>query len=204
MRDARVDVYVEKAPEFARPVLTHLRELVHRVYPGVEEGMKWSRPAFLAGGRIVCGMSAFKQHCAFGFWASGMSGPLGEAGLQGEGAAGSLGRITGMKDLPRDKVLLGLLKTAFALAGEEGGKLKRPPAEKAAAKARVETPEDLEAALNRVGALERFDAMSPSCRREYAEWIVGAKRPETRARRVGEAVGWIAEGKKRNWKYENC
>ena len=203
MRDARVDAYIGNAPGFAQPVLTHLRELVHKAYPKVEEGMKWSRPSFLAGGQIVCGMSAFKQHCAFGFWGSGMAGPLAEAGFKGESATGSLGRIIGLGDLPKDKVLLGLLKTAFAMAGEEGGKLKRPPVEKAA-KGKVETPGDLESALNRVGALERFDAMSPSCRREYVEWIVGAKRAETRAKRVGEAVGWIAEGKKRNWKYENC
>lgn len=204
MKDARVDAYIGKSPEFAQPVLLHLRDLVHKACPAVQEDMKWSRPAFLSGGQIICGMSAFKQHCGFGFWGSGMTGPLTEAGFQSDGTAGSIGRITGMKDLPKDKVLLGLLKMAFALAGEEGGKLKRPVAEKPALKGRVETPEDLEAALNRIGALERFDAMSPSCRREYVEWIVGAKRPETRTKRIGEAVGWIAEGKKRNWKYENC
>jgi len=203
--DARVDAYIGKAPAYAQPVLLHLRDLVHRAHPAVEEGMKWSRPAFLSGGQIVCGMSAFKEHCGFGFWGSGMAGPLAEAGFEREGSSGSLGKITSLKDLPRDKVLLGLLKTAFALAGEEGGKLKRPPksaAKKAAAS--IQTPEDLEAALARIGAMERFEAMSPSCRREYVEWIVEAKRPETRTKRIGEAVGWIAEGKKRNWKYENC
>lgn len=202
VRDAHVDVYIRGAPKFAQPVLIHLRELVHKAYPRVEEGMKWSRPSSFADGSIVCGTSAFTEHCGFGFWGAGMKGPLAEAGFQGDGTSGSLGGIAG--DLPKDKVLPGLLQTAFALSGEEGGKLKRPPVEKAAIKGRVETPENLEAALQRLGAMERFDAMSPSCRREYVEWIVEAKRPETRNRRIGEAVGWIAEGKKRNWMYENC
>jgi len=202
MRDPRVDAYIKGAPEFAGPLLLHFRELAHKAHPGVQETIKWGKPFFLAGGSPVCFMAAFKQHCAFGFWGSGMAGPLAEAGYQDDGAAGSLGRVTGPKEMPKDKVLLGLLKTAFALAGNEGGKLRRVPAEKP--KGRIETPEDLEAVLNRIGALERFDAMSPSCRREYVEWIVEAKRAETRAKRIGEAVGWIAEGKKRNWKYENC
>ena len=161
MRDAHVDVYIGGAPKFAQPVLIHLRELGHKTYPRVEEGMKWS---------------------------------VAEAAFQGDGTSHSLGRIAGMGDVPKDKLLPGLLQTAFALSGEEGGKLKRPPVEKAATKGRVETPENLEAALQRIGAMERFDAMSPSCRREYVEWIVEAKRPETRNRRIGEAVGWIAEG----------
>jgi uncharacterized protein YdeI (YjbR/CyaY-like superfamily) len=203
VRDARVDAYIGAAPAYAQPVLMHLRELVHRAHPGADEGIKWSRPTFLADGRIVCVMSAFKEHCGFGFWGTGMTGPLAEVGFHGENSAGSMGRITGLKDLPKDKVLLALLKTAFALAGGEGGKLKRPSSKKAA-KPGIEAPEDLEAALNRIGALECFDAMSPSCRREYVEWIVEARRAETRAKRIGEAVGWIAEGKKRNWKYENC
>jgi uncharacterized protein YdeI (YjbR/CyaY-like superfamily) len=204
VNDARIDAYIEKALEFAQPVLIHLRNLVHKAHPAVEEDMKWSRPSFLSNGQIVCGMSAFKEHCSFGFWGTGMASPLAEAGFERDGAAGSLGRITGVKDLPSDKVLLGLIRMAFVMSAEEGGKLKRPPKEKKAVKSSVETPEDLEAALARIGAMERFEAMSPSCRREYVEWIVEAKRPETRTKRIGEAVGWIAEGKKRNWKYENC
>ena len=94
-----------------------------------------------------------------------------------------------MGDVLKDKPLLSLLKTTFAMSGEKGATLKRPPVEKAASKGRVETPENLEAALQRLGAMERFDAMSPSCRRKYVKWIVKAKRPEARNRRISEAVG---------------
>ena len=45
---------------------------------------------------------------------------------------------------------------------------------------------------------------APSHRREYLEWITGAKQAATRERWIAQAVEWLAEGKKRNWKYENC
>jgi hypothetical protein len=60
----------------------------------------------------------------------------------------------------------------------------------------------LSAALRRSAkAKAAFDGLSPSHRREYVEWIVEAKRPETRQRRIATAIEWIAEGKPRNWKY---
>ena len=66
-------------------------------------------------------------------------------------------------------------------------------------------PEDFAAALaKQPGAQAAFDAFAPSHRREYLEWITDAKREETRGKRIAQSVEWLAEGKKRNWKYENC
>jgi hypothetical protein len=66
-RDPRVDRYIEEAAEFARPILRHLREVVHEASPDIEEAIKWGFPNFIYQG-IVCSMAAFKAHCAFGFW----------------------------------------------------------------------------------------------------------------------------------------
>ena len=49
-----------------------------------------------------------------------------------------------------------------------------------------------------------LDAFAPSHRREYVEWITEAKRPETRDKRIAQAIEMLTQGKKRNWKYENC
>jgi uncharacterized protein YdhG (YjbR/CyaY superfamily) len=65
--DPRVDAYIAKAAPFARPILRHLRKLVHEGSPEAEETMKWSMPAFVHRGKILCGMAAFKEHCTFGF-----------------------------------------------------------------------------------------------------------------------------------------
>ena len=80
-----------------------------------------------------------------------------------------------------------------------------PPAPRRAARPAPSLPDDLAAALRAQRAAKAFfDAFTPSQQREYVDWIVEAKRDATRAARIAQAVEWIAEGKKRNWKYESC
>ncbi|HEX2798311.1 MAG TPA: DUF1801 domain-containing protein, partial [Thermoanaerobaculia bacterium] len=103
--DPRIDAHIAKAAAFAKPVLRHLRELVHEACPDAEETLKWSSPTFMYRGRIMCGMAAFKEHCTFGFWHKGMEEVLQEDGAKGDQAWGSLGRLTSLADLPSDKAL---------------------------------------------------------------------------------------------------
>ena len=202
--DSRVDAYIERAAPFAQAVLTHLRKLMHQACPRATESVKWGMPFFLQQGVILAHMAAFKQHCAFGFWGSEMKKALAKDGLESNNGMGSLGRITGLRDLPPDRTLLAHMRQAADLvqSGQRTKSLDRP---RKAAKRAVRVPLELAAALKRNKlAAKSFSAFSPSCRREYAEWIAEAKRPETKAKRVSEAVEWIAEGKPRNWKYMNC
>lgn len=205
--DPRVDAYIAKSGEFAQPILRHLRELVHKACPDVAEEMKWSRPFFLHGGVILCNVAAFKAHCSFGFWGAEIGKVLAKDGVVQEGGMGSLGKITSVKELPADKKLLGYIKQAAALI-EAGLGDNRIVVERRVVKAPkppVEVPAEFTAALRRDRkAAAAYAAFSPSCQREYAEWIAEAKRPETRERRIAQAVEWIAEGKQRNWKYQEC
>ena len=115
---------------------------------------------------------------------------------------GSYGKMLSLDDFPAKKIVLAHIRKAMKL-NEDG--VKMPAARKAASKLPPEMPEDLVAALNKDNAAKAtFDAFPPSCRREYIEWIVEAKREETRAKRLAQTVEWLAEGKRRNWKYENC
>ncbi len=100
--DPRFDPYIEKAAPFAKPILRRLRKLVHETVPDVDETMKWSMPSFIYGGKILCGMAAFKEHCTFGFWHQGMTPVLHADGHQGDAAMGAFGRITSLEDLPSD------------------------------------------------------------------------------------------------------
>lgn len=197
--DPRIDAYIEKSAEFARPILARLREIVHEACPKVEETMKWSMPSFGYAGGILCGMAAFKQHVSFGFWKHAQV--MGEENPRD--GMGSFGKMTTIKDLPPKKELVALIKRAMKL-NEQG--VKAPAASrKAAPKPPPVTPDDLIAALKRNRkAQATFDAFSPSARREYIDWIVEAKREETRAKRLAQAIEWMAEGKQRNWKYMNC
>ncbi len=203
--DPRVDAYIEKAAPFAQPVLTHLRKLMHQACPRATESVKWSMPFFVQQGVILANMAAFKQHCAFGFWGPEMKKVLAKDGLESSEAMGTLGRITGLKDLPPDKSLLSYMRHAGELveSGQRKKSIERP--HKPLKKKAVAVPEELKAALSKNKlAAKAFAAFSPSCRAEYSTWIAEAKRDETRKKRVLQAIEWIAKGKSRHWKYQDC
>lgn len=192
-KDPRVDDYIEKAADFARPTLTHLRDLAHRALPDAEEAIKWGMPHFLVKGKNVAGMAAFKAHCTFVIHGDGRQGD----------AMGQFGRITAVGDLPPEGELIEKLQAAEARVLEKGTALKS--AAPRAPKAEIPMPDDFAAALAAAPAAQgHYDAFSPSQRREYLEWITEAKTEATRAKRMAQAVEWISEGKRRNWKYERC
>jgi uncharacterized protein YdeI (YjbR/CyaY-like superfamily) len=203
----KVDAYINKAKPFAQPIMEHLRNLVHKGCPEVEETIKWSRPFFEYRGTILCNMSAFKEHCSFGFWGQEIGAILREAGVLKVDGMGSLGRIISVKTLPADKLMLGWIRqaAAFIASGEHTSPIAARNKVVKAPKAAIETPAEFTAALKKdKKAATVFAAFSPSCKREYVEWIADAKRPETRDKRIATALEWIAEGKQRNWKYQNC
>jgi uncharacterized protein YdeI (YjbR/CyaY-like superfamily) len=197
-KDKRVDAYIAKSAAFARPILTHIRGLVHKAVPDVGETMKWSFPHFDYHG-IMCSMAAFKEHCAFGFWkASLMSDPKKILGQVGETAMGHFGRITGLKDLPSDKTLVSYIKEAAKL-NRDGVKLSPKPK---VAKKELKVPDYFMSTLERnKKALATFDGFSPFNKRDYLEWVTEAKTEDTREKRLATAIQWMAEGKTRNWKY---
>src|SRR5690606_18298640 len=194
--DPRIDAYIEKSADFAQPILQHIRKVVHKACPDVVETVKWGMPHFDHKGPL-CHMAAFKQHCAFGFWKQEL---LAQDAFPAEKTAmGGFGRIASLKDLPKDKVLIGLIRQAMEL-NEKGIKVQKKPAEK---KADLPVPESLAAALEKNKKAQAvFDGFPPGKRKEYIEWINDAKTDATRAKRVATSVEWISEGKGRNWKYQ--
>ena len=192
-REPRIDAYIAKAQPFARPILETVRERVHAAMPDVEEAVKWGHPTYLRNGKIVLGTAAFKEHAAVNFWRGQ------ELGLAREGGAmGQLGKLTSVDDLPED------LDALIAKAAEVSAV---PPAPRPgrAPKPVPDLHPDFAAALDKAPtAKATLDAFPPSCRREYLEWIAEAKQDATRSKRIATAIEWLSEGKRRNWKYENC
>jgi hypothetical protein len=198
-RDPRVDAYIARAAPFARPILRHLRRVVHAACPGVEETLKWGFPHFMHRG-ILCSMAAFKAHCAFGFWKGRLLADRIRAAVRtGEPAMGQFGRLTEIGDLPGETTLARLVRQAATINDRGAG---RPARAKADWRRRLTVPPDFLAALGRHRrALATFQAFSFSNRRDYVEWVAGARREKTRRRRLTTAIAWLAEGKVRNWKY---
>jgi uncharacterized protein YdeI (YjbR/CyaY-like superfamily) len=191
-RDPRVDAYIAKAPDFAKPILTELRATVHAACPAVDEDIKWGAPHFMYKG-MLCGMASFKRYAAIVFWKETLV-----LGKERKRLNEEFGRLSAMADLPPKNVLAGYIKKAAALndAGVKVERVRKPPKP-------VRVPSDLTAALAKnTKAQAAFAAFPPSHKREYIEWITDAKTDETRARRLQQAIVWITEGKSRNWKYE--
>ncbi|MBW8759107.1 MAG: YdeI/OmpD-associated family protein [Burkholderiales bacterium] len=204
LRDPRVDTYIAQAAPFAQAPLARIRDAMHAALPDVAEAIKWGHPFFLLEGRPFANMAAFKAHCALGFWRGGRPVAEEAAGDHGK-AMGQFGRIESVADLPKPAALRKLIveaRAAWTAAIED--KASAPAAPKAK-RAPPAVPDDLAAALRATtGARKRYDAFTPSQQAEYVDWIVEARREATRASRIAQAVEWIAEGKTRNWKYQNC
>lgn len=190
-KDPRVDAYIARSADFARPILKRLRKLVHEGCPDVEEDIKWGGPHFLYQG-MFCAMAAFKNHCAFGFWDAAVLPPKREA-------MGHLGRIASVSDLPPDREIVGYIREAARLAASG----EKRPRERKHPKREFPVPPDLRAALRRhAKARAAFESFSPSGRQDYLQWLAEAKRPETRNRRLKTAIEWMEQGKPHKWRYE--
>ncbi|MCC6371740.1 MAG: YdeI/OmpD-associated family protein [Bacteroidia bacterium] len=200
-KDERITAYILKSADFAKPVLEHFRKTVHSVCPKVEEKIKWGMPHFDYNGAPMCHMASFKQHCAIGFWkAALMKDSERLVGMaKSEEAMGHLGKITSLKDLPKDSVLKNYIKDAMKL-NDAGIKL---PARKKAVAKEIEVPDYFKKVLaENKKALQTFEAFSASHRKEYLQWITEAKTEETRIKRMVTAIEWLNEGKNRHWKYK--
>jgi uncharacterized protein YdeI (YjbR/CyaY-like superfamily) len=196
--DPRIDAYIDdKAADFAKPILRRIRSVIHEACPECEETLKWSMPSFLYKGKILAGIASFKAHASFGFWSGSQ---VVDTSGQTATAMGQFGRLTSLDDLPDRKTLIELTRKAMQLI-DEGVK----PVRNKTVKAPFTVPQDLRAAIDAAPTAKATrDAFPPSCQREYVEWVTEAKRDETRAKRLEQTVAWLNEGKRRNWKYENC
>lgn len=195
--DPRVDAYIAKHAAFAQPILRHLRDAVHRACPDVEETLRWGMPSFSYRGQILCQMAAFKAHAAFGFWRGSEVTDTDDPAS----GMGQFGRLSSIADLPDSDALDAMIRKAAVLI-DSGAKAPRPVKHP---KAELQMPDDLSDALaGNPAACAAYDGFPQGARRDYLEWVIEAKRPETRAKRIATAVEWMAEGKRRNWKYEKC
>jgi uncharacterized protein YdeI (YjbR/CyaY-like superfamily) len=189
-----IDRYVASAPEFARPICHRLRELIHKADPGIVEDWKWG-PNFNRQG-MVCGFGAFKEHVTLAFF----KGALLEdpkkllVDCSGSNAHNRSLKFRSVRDID-EKTLIAYVREAAKL-NEEGAQGERRRAE-------IPLPADLKAALAKdKEAKKAFLELTPGYRREYLEWVVQAKRPETRAARIETTVKQSREGKTLHYKYQ--
>jgi hypothetical protein len=191
-KDPRIDAYIAKSRPFAQPILAAIREVFHEAVPDLQEDIKWGVPAFVYKGKNLGGMAAFKAHAAL---------MIAYAGRVGEGMGG-YGKIASLDELPPKQELIAQIRQGAAEidAGKKPEWSKQSPAKPA-----LPVPQDMAAALKANSAAQVvFESFTAAQRRDYIEWITSAKADATREKRLVQAIEWIAEGKRRNWKYEKC
>jgi len=198
--DPFVDAYIEKSNDFAKPILKHIRALVHDACPDVVETKKWSFPHFDYKGEMMCSMAGFKEHCAFNFWKQSL---LDQTAFPAEKTAmGSFGRIKSLDDLPDAKTMKKLIGDAMKL-NDDGIKVAKP--KPTGEKKELVVPDVLlEALATNDAAADTFNSFPYSKKKDYVEWITEAKTDATREKRLATTIEWLAEGKSRHWKYQNC
>ena len=197
-QDVRVGAYIDRAAPFAQPILGHIRDLVHKHMPDAGETIKWGMPFFELAGRQLAMMAAFKAHVGLGIFDGSLMSSSGEGG---GGGMGQFGKIASIAGLPPDTEIAARLRAAAEVIAA-GKPTMRP---RAAPKPPAPVPDDLAAALDGIpAAAAGFAALPPGAQREYVDWVVGAKQATTRSRRIEATVAQVAEGKKLNWRYENC
>lgn len=197
-KNKKVDEYISQAHDFAKPILNHLRKLIHIACPQAEESIKWGHPHFEYKG-LLCNMAAFNKHCAFGFWKAAL---MKDANLLQENnadAMGHSGKIKSLSDLPKDRIIVARVKEAVLL-NEKGITLPvRKPSDK---KHEISVPLLLQKELikNKM-ASDAFNNLSSYHKKEYIDWIDEVKTEKTKLMRIATTIKWLTEGKTKNWKY---
>lgn len=195
--DKRIDDYIAQSEDFAKPILSHLRELVHEVCPYVQETIKWGFPHFEYKG-LLCSMAAFKHHCAFGFWKAVLMKDAERLKLNNKIAMGHSGKIKRLGELPPDRIIKRRIQEAMKLNEDD---IKLPERKRIEKKPEIIVPESLKKELVKYRkASATFINLSPSHKKEYIEWINESKTIETRDGRILKTIEWLTEGKSRNEK----
>ncbi|MBY2968134.1 hypothetical protein HF251_36800 [Rhizobium leguminosarum] len=194
-----VDAYAGQVADFAKPIVAHLRDLIHATCPEVAEEVKWGIPHFNYSGEVMCIYAAYNKHCSFSFWKDSL---MADARLRRNAelpaAKRFMGKLTSLSDLPADAELIDWIKEAMSLNDRSvilAPRKSKEPKER-------EIPAAFAAALTAAPEIKAiFDSKSASFRKEYNTWIGEAKTDGTRVKRIEESLSWIVEGKGRFWKY---
>ncbi|MEQ9009735.1 MAG: YdeI/OmpD-associated family protein, partial [Ekhidna sp.] len=178
-----------------RPLLEKLRSLL--LSTELEEKMKWGIPTYCLQNKNIAGIGAFKNYA--GLWFFNGSFLKDEAKVlinaqEGKTKGMRQWRFRSIEEIDEKLVLQYI---AEAIQNQKDGKEIKP--EKKALIIPVELKEALASDSQLV---EAFDSMTLSCRREYAEHISEAKRPETKQKRLEKIKPMILKNVGLNDKYK--
>ncbi|MES2591602.1 MAG: DUF1801 domain-containing protein [Bacteroidota bacterium] len=188
-----IDEGIANAEPFAQEICIKLRSIIFKAEPGIIEDWKWGPNYYKSG--MVCGFWYFKKHVTFLFYQGAL---LKDKKKVLQANPGTLHnkhiKFTDVKEI-NEKLLIDYI-TEAVINNEKGIKLTE------AKDKTVIIPPDFKKLLVKNKALPNFEAMSYSKRKDYVQWIEGAKQTETRAKRIELALEKIAVKQGLNDKYK--
>lgn len=196
----KVDDYIAKSEPFAKPILEHLRAIIHETCPDVGEDIKWGTPHYSYKGDHLCMLGSFKNHCSFSIYkAEFLKDEKIAASVKAGKKFGYMDKVKSVSELPSTETLISLIKEAMSI-NEQGIKKVIPVSDKPKT---LETPDYL---LDALAANEKakavWESKSDAFRKDYLVWIIDAKTDATRQKRIEQSLEWLADGKGRFWQYE--
>ncbi|HWB03022.1 MAG TPA: YdeI/OmpD-associated family protein [Verrucomicrobiales bacterium] len=191
-----VAAWMEQLSDFARPMIERIYKIIRKAAPQLEEGIRWSSPTFIGRG-LVCSFAAFQKHVTLVFWRGAELNDTTGLLTHGQGRSAMRSAKFTSLDQIDDKVIRTWVTAAVALDKDPAKPKPKPQKRPEAA-----VPKVLAAALSRnPKARGAFDAMPPSHRREYCEWIAEAKQEATVQRRVEKTIEKLSAGEGLHDKY---
>jgi uncharacterized protein YdeI (YjbR/CyaY-like superfamily) len=192
-----VESYIDSRKEWV-DTLQLLREIFRSTE--MEETVKWGMPTYTVNRKNVAGYSAFKSYVGIWFHQGVfLSDPHEKLVSAQEGVTKALRqlRFSSKNEVEENREMI-LEYLEEAIQNQKEGKEIKPERNKS-----FEIPEELQQVLNSDPAVrDRFVGLSHSRRREYAEYVAGARREITRKQRLEKIVHMILEGVGLNDRYK--
>lgn len=178
-----------------RPLLEKLRSIL--LSTELEEKMKWGIPTYCWKNKNIAGIGAFKSYAGLWFFNGSFLKDPNDVLInaqKGKTKGMRQWRFRSIEEINENLVLQYIVE---AIQNQKEGKEIKPE------KKPLIIPAELKEALASDSQLaEAFDALTLSCRKEYAEHISEAKRPETKQKRLEKIKPMISEKVGLNDKYK--
>jgi uncharacterized protein YdeI (YjbR/CyaY-like superfamily) len=195
MKRARsVDGYIADATHW-QSELKRLREIL--VSTDLDETVKWGAPCYTFGGKNVVGMAAFKTYFGLWFYQGALLDDKMQVLINAQEGRTKVLRQWRLQSVEEIK------PATIRRYVSEAVKLAREGRAVTADRTRpVVIPPELKIALqgNKVVG-NKFRKLRPGQQREYADYIAGAKREETKLRRIKKVLPMIKAGAGLNDRY---
>lgn len=192
-----VDEYILNHEKWQQGLIM-LREIM--LAKGLEETIKWSAPVYMLKGENVAGLGAFKNHLAVWFYQGALLKDAHHMLINAQvGTTKALRqwRFTASEQISQHAEIISAYIDEAMQNAREGKKVK-PARNKP-----VVIPPELQKHLDASKELNlAFAQLSNACKREYCDYIAGAKKPETKERRIDKVIPMILEKKGLNDRYK--